>query len=197
MEPVRFGEKKLYLSCNNGGPNVKSVTINGKAMKTASSDEADLLYDELPDEAKIEITTDGGWPEESTTSVYPVVPTLVAEKTTEVKVSAELPDSLKRPFAVLSAIKKLLTKETGADDDKVFINTAIESFEDYQVRTTLDPGPGYYRPITPERKMGIVKFYAQAALMMYNGFTNRMAEYAKKGNTEQKRIAFLFSEAQK
>ncbi|MDP4130517.1 MAG: hypothetical protein Q8939_10165 [Bacteroidota bacterium] len=197
MEPVRFGEKKLYLSCNNGGPNVKSVTINGKAMKTASSGEAVFLYDELPDEAKIEITTDGGWPKESTTPVYPVVPTLVTEKATEAKISAELPDSLKRPFAVLSTMKKLLTEETGADDDKVFINTAIKSFEAYQVRTTLDPGPGYYRTITPERKMGIIRFYAQAALMMYTGFTNRMAEYAKKGDTEQKHIASLFSEARK
>ena len=196
-EPVIFGEKKLFLSCNNGGPNVKSVTINGKAMKTGLFDEVDLLYNELPADAKVEITTTGGWPKESTTSVYPDVPALVKEKTTKAKVSAELPDSLKRPFAVLSTMEKLLTKETGADYDKVFINTAIKSFEAYQVRTTLDPGPGYYRIITPERRIGIDKFYAQAALMMYNGFMKRMAGYAEKGDMQQKHIATLFSEAQK
>ena len=32
-EPVRFGEKALYLSCRNGGPKVKSVTVNGKASE--------------------------------------------------------------------------------------------------------------------------------------------------------------------
>jgi len=196
-EPIFFGEKKLYLSCNNGGPNVKSVTINGKAMKTESSDEVDLLYNELPEEAKIEITTTGGWPKESTTSVYPVVPAMVTEKTSKVKVSAELPDSLKRSLAVLSAMEKLLTKKTGADYDKAFINTAIKSFEAYQVRTTLDPGPGNYRAITPERRIGIDKFYERAALMMYNGFKRRMAEYAEKGDLQQKHIATLFSEAQK
>lgn len=197
MAPVRFGEKKLYLSCNNGGPNVKSVTINGKAVKTESSDEIDLLYNELPEEARIEITTDGGWPKESTTSVYPVVPALITERTIKVQLSTQLPDSLKRSFATLLAMKKLLAKETGANYDKVFINIAIKSFEDYQVRTTLDPGPGYYRAITPERKMSIEKFYAQAALMIYDGFTNRMAEYAKKGDIEQKHIASLFSDAMK
>lgn len=196
-EPVIFGEKKLYLSCNNGGPNVKSVTINGKVMKTESSDEVDLLYNELPTDAKIEITTTGGWPKESTTSVYPDVPALFAGKTSEEQVSAELPDSLKRPFAVLSTMEKLLTKETGTDYDKAFINTAIKSFEAYQVRTTLDPGAGYYRTITPDRRIAIDKFYAQAALMMYNGFMKRMAGYAEKGDMQQKHIATLFSEAQK
>lgn len=196
-EPIRFGKKKLYLSCNNSGPNVESVTINGRAMKTQSSDEVALLYNELPTEAKIEITTVGGWPKESTTAAYPVVPALVTEKTTEAKVSAKLPDSLKKPFTVLSSMKKLLATETGADYDKVFINTAIKSFEDYQVRTNLDPGPGYYRTITPERKMGIDKFYARAALMMYHGFTNRMAGYAENGDIQQKHIAAMFSEAKK
>ncbi|MEO9004882.1 MAG: hypothetical protein ABI288_09105, partial [Ginsengibacter sp.] len=190
-EPVRFGKKKLYFSCNNGGPNVKSVTINGRAMKTQPSDEVALLYNDLPDEARIEITTVGRWPKESTTSVYPFVPALITEKTTGAKVDAELPDSLKRPFGVLSAMKKLLATETGADYDKVFINTAIKSFEDYQVRTTLDPGQGYYRTITLERKMGIEMFYAQAALMMYNGFMERMVGYAEKGDRQQKHIAAM------
>lgn len=94
-------------------------------------------------------------------------------------------------------MEKLLTKETGTDYDKGFINTAIKSFEAYQARTTLDPDPDYYRAITPERRIGIDKFYAQAALMMYSGFMKRMAGYAEKGEIQQKHIATLFSEAQK
>jgi hypothetical protein len=61
----------------------------------------------------------------------------------------------------------------------------------------LDAGPGYYRPITAERKDGINKFYEQAALSMYNGFAKRMAGYAEKGDANQKRIAALFADAQK
>jgi len=108
-----------------------------------------------------------------------------------------LPESLKTPFAVLTAMKKNLEKETDADYEKAFIAEAITSCEDYRSRIAMDPGPGYYRPITAERKDGINKFYEQAALSMYNGFAKRMAGFAEKGDTNQKRIAALFADAQK
>ncbi len=59
-QPVRFGEKKLYLVCRNGGPKVKSVAVDGKPLTVESPDAAVLRYDELPKEAKVEIVTDGG-----------------------------------------------------------------------------------------------------------------------------------------
>ena len=196
-EPVRFGEKKLYLSCINGGAKVKSVTINGKLVKDGATDEVALLFSELPAEAKIEITTEGGWPGYSAIAAYPVNPSLIAEPVNNTQVSSDLPESLKTPFAVLAAMKKNLEKETDADYEKAFIAEAITSCEDYRSRIAMDPGPGYYRPITAERKDGINKFYEQAALSMYNGFAKRMAGFAEKGDTNQKRIAALFADAQK
>ena len=196
-EPVRFGEKKLYLSCINGGAKVKSVTINGKLVKVGATDKVALLFSELPAEAKIEITTEGGWPGNSATATYPVNPSLLSEAVSNTQTSTELPESLKAPFAVLAAMKKNLEKETDADYEKAFIAEAITSCEDYRSRIAMDPGPGYYRPITAERKDGINKFYEQAALSMYNGFAKRMAGFAEKGDTNQKRIAALFADAQK
>jgi hypothetical protein len=195
--PIRFGEKKLFLSCSNGGPNVSSFKINGKEIKSKSSDEVILLYNDLPEEAKIEIVTEGGWPKETTTIAYPTIPALIPGKDTKVIVSAELPESLKKPYSVLSSMNKLLVNEPGAEDDKAFVVAAMKSCEDYLARVSMEPGPGYYRPITPERKEGINKFYEQAALSLYNGFTNRMAGYDEKGDARQKRIATLFFEAQK
>ncbi|HEX7410906.1 MAG TPA: hypothetical protein VF298_02075 [Bacteroidales bacterium] len=196
-EPVRFGEKRLYISCNNGGSKVKSVTINGKSMKARSTDEVVLLFNELPAEAKIEITTEGGWPGNSATTDYPANPSLIAEPVNNTQVSSEFPESLKTPFAVLSAMKRSLANEPDAVYEKAFVAEAIKSCEDYRSRIAMDPGPGYYRPITPERKDGINKFYEQAALSMYNGFAKRMAGYAEKGDTNQKRIAALFTDALK
>jgi hypothetical protein len=60
----------------------------------------------------------------------------------------------------------------------------------------MDPGPGYYRPITPKRKTALTGFYEQTALGKYDGFTKRMAVYAEKGDLRQKRVAALFSGAQ-
>ena len=38
---------------------------------------------------------------------------------------------------------------------------------------------------------------SETALGMYDGFAKRMAAYAEKGDLPQKRVAALFSEAQK
>ena len=161
--------KSYYLSCSNGGPNVRSVKINGKEIKSKSSDEVILLYNDLPEEAKIEIVTEGGWPKETTTTTYPTVPALIPGKDTKAIVPAELPESLKKPYAVLSSMNKLLANEPGAEYERAFVVAAMKSCEDYLARVAMDPGPGYYRPITQERKDGINKFYEQTALFMYNG----------------------------
>jgi hypothetical protein len=108
-----------------------------------------------------------------------------------------LPESLRVPFAVLVKMKRLMANERDADTERSFVDEAIQSCEAYRVRVTMDPGPGYYRPITPQRKAGIDRFYEQAALSMYKGFVKRMEIYAGKGDGRQKRIASLFSEARK
>jgi hypothetical protein len=196
-DPIRFGEKNLYISCINGGSRVKSVTINGKALNIKKSDTLALYYDILPKEAQIEITTEGGWPKETATSPYPTFPALVSDKITAAAARAELPESLKQPYAVLTAMKKLLASVTDADYEKAFVEAAIATCEDYQVRVTMETGPGYYRPLTQDRKEGINKFYEQAALSMYTGYSKRMAVFTEKGDQQQKYIASLFSEAQK
>jgi hypothetical protein len=89
-------------------------------------------------------------------------------------------------------MKKLLKNEPDSEYDMAFIEVALKACEDYRVRVAMDPGPGYYRSITQERKEGIDRFYEQAALSFYNGFVNRMDRYARNGDIQQKRIAELF-----
>ena len=78
-------------------------------------------------------------------------------------------------------MSKLLADEPGADYERAFVSAAINSCEAYRVRATMDPGPGYYRPITPKRKAALNEFYEQTALGMYNGFARRMAVLRRKG----------------
>ena len=130
-------------------------------------------------------------------AIYPVKPSLVPKKATTPEAIVELPESLRKPFAILSAMMKKLGNESGAEPERAYLAIAIKSFEDYQVRAGMDPGPGYYRPITAERKEGINQFYERTAMAMYNGFVKKMAGYAEKGDNRQKRMAALFAEAQK
>lgn len=191
-EPIRFGEKKIYISCINGGPEISSFKINGKEEKVANSGELALLYNELPDISEIEITTEGNWQDASATSVYPEKPALINNFTN----IGALPDSLQKPFSILNEMKNQLKNISGSEYDLSYLDEANQSFESCRIRQTMDPGPGYFRPITPERKHGINRFYEQTALTMYKGFTNRMEKYAV-GDDYQKKIAAIFYKIQK
>ena len=196
-QPVRFGEKKLYISCINGGPNVKSVKINGKATEGSTPEEVILIYDDMPAVAKIEIVTEGGWPAEQLSPDYPVVPELTPGKGTKKQNYTALPDSLEKPFRILTEMKKSIKKETDSEYETAFINAAIKAFEDCKVRAAMDPGPGYYRAINAERKADIEKFYNMAAMSMYHGFVDRMQKYARQGENRQQQIARIFEEISK
>jgi hypothetical protein len=196
-EPVRFGAKTLRLSCRNGGPKIQSVEINGRLSKAQSPEAVVLAYDELPDEASIQITTEGRWPEAVSTVAYPTVPALVPEKGQPAQPPAELTEALQKPFAVLTALSKLLAAEAGAGYERAFVSATIEACEAYQGRAAMVAGPGYYRPIKPPRGTALNKFYEQVALEMYNGLARRMSVYAEKGDARQKQLAALFAEVQK
>ena len=197
-QPVRFGEKKLFLSCRNGGPVVTSVEINGKTTPLTSPEEVVLKFAELPPNANVMITTEGGWTEDPDTTdhEYPAFPAVLPTKNEVMQVPGELSDSLRKPFAVLEEMKITLESDQNAEYERAFVDAAIKAFQDCRVRQTMDPGSGYYRVITEERKQGIIRMYERTALAMYAGFANRMKKYAAEGDVRQNWIASLFSDAQ-
>jgi hypothetical protein len=188
--PVRFGAKTLYLSCRNRGPKIKSVMVNGRTAKVESSDSAVLLYDELPAQAKIDIVTEGGWGDGPAEPGAPRAHDAPAAAVAQ----AQLPQSLKKPYAVLTSMKRLVAQESNADYEQAFIRESLRAIEAWRGRSAVVM-PGFFRPITAERRSGILKFYENAALGMYNGLARRMAGYAQSPDTAKKRIADLFQRA--
>jgi hypothetical protein len=201
-EPVRFGSKRVYITCRNAGPKIKSVSVNGQRVEFTSPDEVALLYDRLPQEARLEIATEGGWPAESgtpPTDKVTVAPGAAQPDTLLTSVAktgaAELPAALQKPFAVLTALDRRLANEPGADYERSFVRQTLEAINVSRQRTAVEPGPGYFRPMTPEKRAAIVKFYEDTALRMYQGLTQRMADYAKSPATREKRLAELFQQS--
>jgi len=188
--PVRFGDKALYLSCRNGGPKVKSVAVNGRTVEVESPEAAVLAYDELPREAKIEIVTEGGWGAAPARSFAPSAPPPPA-RSVAASAQAELPESLKKPLAVLTKLEGLLAQEPGAEYERTFVREALSAIEARRQRTAVEP-QGFFRPTTPKKGEAILKSYEDGALGMYNGFAKRMAEYAKSPDAARKRMAELF-----
>ncbi len=194
-QAIRFGTKKLFLSCENGGKKIASVKINGKKIKLTSEDELILIYDLLPSTAYIEIKTIGGWPKEENLVVdYPLIPSLTEWNIKNTASNVEFPEPLKKPYANLMKFKEVIGRMDGLENVKAFLDVTIKSFENYRVRYGLYPGKGYFRPITEERKNDIIKFYELAATTMFKGFVNKMNLYSKSGDNQQKKIANLFSE---
>ena len=193
-EPILFGEKKIFLSCVNGGPHLKSVTLNGRALSLKSLREFELNYNALPAVSKVIITTEGGWFVESNSLIYPAIPSILTKVSDRAFYINELPEELQAQLSILSAFNRKLTRVQGATEEKKLLETVIKTFEACQLRAMFDPGPGYFRAITPERKAGINTFYEQAAQAMYIGYLYKMTAYSKSGNPSQKQLANLFFE---
>jgi hypothetical protein len=194
-QPVRFGEKVLYLSCRNGGPKVKLVKINGQIREVESEEEVVLRYDELPKEAKVEIVTGGGWDRES---MQPATSPLLCNDTSttvEAVKQTELPPSLKKPYAVLQAMDKLMVEQPNINEaERAFVGEAIGAIDAWRERTTVVP-QGFFRPMTAEKRDSILAFYENAALAMYHGFAKRMSQYANSSDPNRKHLAQLYQQA--
>ena len=99
-------------------------------------------------------------------------------------------------FAVLTAFDRLLANEPGAEYEQSFVRQALEAVNAWRQRTAAEPGPGYFRPMTPEKRAAIVRLYEDTALRMYQGLARRMADYGKSPATREKCLAELFQTAQ-
>ena len=185
----------LFRSCLNNGSKVESVKINDKALEINSSDEINLIYEDLPAEARVEIVTSGNWPAEPATADYPQIPALeLAGTVADVN---SLPETLKKPYELLTAMMTYLEKDQETSFDRSFVEAALESIRDCVKRESINPGAGYYRPITPERENGIQKFYEKTALSMYAGFEHRMLVYAQSLDDHEKHLAEVFNQLKK
>jgi len=190
-EPIRFGEKKVYISCRNGGMKVKSITIDGKPLNVDSPEAAVLPFDALSASAKVEIVTDGGWGEDNAPSVAPALPAIVKIAAAS---RADLPASLKKPYAVLKAFEKALTNEPNAEFERAFLRETLNAIEAWRARTTIEP-EGCFRPMTVEKRNAIVNFYERAATQMYAGFSKKMLSYAGNPDAGKKHLSDLFQKA--
>jgi hypothetical protein len=187
-EPVWFGDKQIRLSLLNGSGEIASVKVNGKAINVNAGDHFSLSYKALPSVADVQIVMEG-----TSTSQPPVA---AASSVDEVHAgNIALPQSLVKPCAVLTKLNDLLKDEPNADFDRAFVKEALASIEAWRERSVMDPGPGYYRKITPDRRAKIDSFYEMTALRMYSGLAVRMDRYSSDEDQHKKRIVELFKQA--
>jgi hypothetical protein len=171
--------------------------VNGLRQTGTTPDEVVLLFDALPREARIEIVTEGGWPAVAADVAYPRVPSMDVTRRATFSGAESLAASLRKPYTVLSRFRKLLEKEPETEYERAFVSAALRAFESCAVRTSMDPGPGYFRTVTAERRATMQKFYENAALGMYEGLERRMSTGAGVQDARGWRIRKLFEQARR
>ena len=135
--------------------------------------------------------TEGGWDQLPAIGFTTNKPTTSSASPT----AAELPGSLKKPYAVLTALDRRLADQPNASYERAFVREALAAIEARRLRASVDPGPGHFRPMTPEKRLEILKLYEDTALRMYSGLTQHMANSAKSPQAEKRCLAKAFQES--
>jgi hypothetical protein len=163
-EPIRWGGKRIRVSVLNGGPRVKSVTVNGRVGERESG-RVVLRYDELPMDVRVEIVMDGAGTLEASNFRRPASGTHHQASSIQHPVSStQFPEILRAPHEELAAAK------AGSDYERAYLAEALRAFEAYRERAARDAA-GEYVHLTPEKRAAILKMYEDAALGMHRGFT--------------------------
>ena len=58
----------------------------------------------------------------------------------------ELPESLKKPYTVLTAMDRLLAQEPNAEYERAFVRESLGTIEAWRMRTAVDPVREYSAP---------------------------------------------------
>ena len=191
--PVRFGKKTIYLSCRNGGPKIKSVVVNGKSCKTESPETVALVYDELPEEARVEIVTEGGWETQpARTASARNGPTNPESNDALRRTSRRVEEALRRADGDGRALGAGARRGRRAG----VCARVVGSDRSLPNASRDRPQPRVLRPMTPAKRAAIFKFYANTALRMYDSLARRMTRYAESADVAKKRLNELFQQAQ-
>lgn len=162
-EPIRFGEKSIFITVKNGGPRVKSVEINGRNVALAAPDSVTLPYGDLAKRTRVEIVTEGGWSSQTAPGCnvetgQPMVGKVV-----------DLPESLRTKYESLMETRKILSDSRASGRKRAFLDETVAAFEAYRERASRDAAGAYSR-FSAEKCAAILKMYEDAALVLYKSY---------------------------
>ena len=180
-DPIRFGGKKIFLSTVGKG-RITAVNVNGDAWQDFTGDTITLLFDQMPDEARIEIKLG-----------YDPSPAAIEEvKRDSAKV--ELGGEWKDRVAKLEAFQKSL-KQAGLVDsyESGHARLIVEAVHAMHQRAALLKD-GKLEKLPEPSAAAADKIYADTPTKLFNGFVKVMERYAKSSNECEAAIARIWSQ---
>jgi len=185
--PIRFGAKRLFLATTGAGA-ITGVRVNGRPWTRFDATDLHLPYDELPDEARIEISL-GGAPFEE--AGVPVAVRSVATPTAVAVPSALAP--LAGPVKKLGGLRDQLVRAGLGDSyEATHARLAVECFDTACARfAALAAGT---IPRLPEAsQVAADALYVQTVKRVCEGLETVLASYATTTDPRKQRIAALWA----
>ncbi|MDH7481708.1 MAG: hypothetical protein QHH26_07015 [Armatimonadota bacterium] len=193
-EPIRFGEKRIFIAVKNNGPEVKTVKVNGKIITQTEKDRVVLPFASLPKRAQVEITMTGEWPRDAVKKLnYKSAEGIFGIKLANKPKPSE---SFTKPLlSALNSMMNLIKEESNVDYELAFLTETINALQAYDERVARDAA-GEYRQFSPEKRVAILNMYKNAAMNMYNGFDSLMKRYASSNDPQKRKLSTLYSKLQ-
>jgi len=193
LDPIRFGNKKLYVATSGQGP-VTSVTVNGQPWKSFDHQSVFLAYGQTPKVARIVITL-GGTPGESShardvgTTREPFARTAIGQA------CSQLTD-LGRPAASLRAFhQRLVANGLGESYEAAHALLVLDTLCAAHDRQDLLKA-GKLARLEEASQAAADKSYEDTAAKLLNGLNSALKSYQNSPDPRRREIFQLYVASQ-
>jgi hypothetical protein len=192
LDPIRFGNKQLYLSTVGQGP-ITAVKVNGRRWQSFDRDSVFLPYAATPDVAHVVIALGGS-------DAKPLLPVTIKDGTLPLGVGTE-----KGNVSPARAAMDARAAETSAFHSRLAAAGFAESMEAAHAQLVLDAihaaherqrllAAGKLPLLSQVSEAAADQSYLDAASKLYDGLAGLMKSYEKSPDERKRRIFELWGE---
>ncbi len=191
LDPIRFGQKKLFLATVGSGP-ISAVTVNGVAWQSFDETSVLLPYDQTPDRARVVIALGGADPGQVPALEGPSV-TGPAELAAEVP--PELADLEARAQKMRALRERLVAAGLRNSYEAAHAQLALDCIATVRDRRQLLT-EGKLQPLPDEaRQAAADQLYVDTAVKLCDGLGAVLDSYETSDDPHQRRVFQLWTES--
>lgn len=186
LDPIRFGNKKLYLSTVGSGP-ITSVRVNGKLWRTFDSSSVFLPYADTPDEARIVIGLGGSSEIRNTVYVSSGSPLDTEDPSPEWKA---LEARTAKVGSFYASLHRLGWGDCYEAAHARLVLAAVDAAHEHRKLLAAGKLP----PLPQASEAAADKSYLDTATKLYDGLAAVVKNYEKSSDERARKIFALWSE---
>jgi hypothetical protein len=194
VDPIRFGNKKLFLSTVGHGP-ITSVTVNSRPWRSFDSSSVFLAYNQTPDVARIVVSLGGDSPS-------PLEPVQTTAPTREAAVEQAIGESSPalatleaRAAKVRAFHARLVAAGFGESYEAAHAQLILDAVRTVHQRRSL-LAAGRLAPLPEPSRVAADKSYEDTAARLLDGLATVMKSYQNSSDARARKILQFYVEAQ-